>query len=68
MIFTRVAKAMQDKGITGVELARTLRVSEILVSRWKNGRMYVPPKHQSKLSEILEVPAEELFDERGMPK
>lgn len=65
---TRMAKAMLELGISGIKLARTLEVAESQVSKWRNGLMYVSPRYRSKLSEILGVPAEELFDERGIPK
>jgi transcriptional regulator with XRE-family HTH domain len=68
MSSTRLARAMEAKGLKGTELARTLKISEVVVSEWKHGRRYVPQKHREPLAEILDVPAEELFDERGIPK
>lgn len=60
--------AMQAKGITGAEISRTLGVGEAVVSHWKHGRFYVPEKYRARVSELLGVPVNELFDERGIPK
>lgn len=56
--------AMQAKGITGAEISRALGVGEAIVSHWKQGRMYIPPKYHSKLAELLGVRIDELVDER----
>ena len=60
--------AMNYKGISGAQIARTLGVGEAAVSHWKHGRFYVPKKHQHRVAEILGVSVDELFDERGVPK
>ncbi len=60
--------AMANRGISGVEIARALGVSDTAVSHWKKGRLYVPLKYRSRLCELLGVPEDELFDGRGIPK
>ncbi len=65
---TRMAVAMDQKGIKGSDIRRKLDVSEAMASRWRTGKMYVAPKYQGPLSELLGVPPEDLFDERGIPK
>lgn len=60
--------AMNQKGLSGAHIARTLGVSDATVSHWKYGRFYVPPKYQHRVAELLSVSVDELFDERGIPR
>jgi len=65
---TKIAEVMDRNGIKGADIRRALDVGEAMVSRWRSGKMYVPPKYQGKLADLLGVSSVELFDERGIPK
>lgn len=60
--------AMNQKGLSGAQIARALGVGEAVVSHWKHGRVYVPEKYQHRVAELLDTSIDELFDERGIPK
>ncbi len=65
---TLLDKALREKGISGAEVARRLRTGESEVCKWKKGLLYVPAKHRETLAELVGVPAEALFDGKGIPK
>lgn len=60
--------AMNQKSLSGAQIARALGVGEAVVSHWKHGRVYVPEKYQHRVAELLSMSIDELFDERGVPK
>ncbi len=65
---TIFAVKLKERGLTGVALARRIGVADSLVSHWRKGRIYVPEKYREQIARMLGVPAEQLFDERGLPK
>jgi len=67
-MLTRIEKAFRDKELSGVEVARLLKVSESEISKWRKGRAYVPQKYRMPLSNLLGLDISELVDDRGIPK
>ena len=65
---TKISLAMDRAGLKGVDMRRALDVGEAMVSMWRTGKMYVSPKYQKALSDILGMSPEELFDELGRPR
>lgn len=65
---TQLGLAMDRAGIKGADIRRALDVGEAMVSRWRTGKMYVPPKHRECLADLLGMKSEDLFDELGRPK
>ena len=65
---TVLSALMAQKGIKNVDVSRDLCVTEIEVSRWRNGRGYVPPKHRLTLAKLLDVRVEDILDARGIAK
>ncbi len=65
---TQIGLAMDKAGIKGADIRRTLDVGEAMVSRWRSGKMYVPPKYQERLADMLVMRPEDLFDKLGRPK
>lgn len=65
---TVLDEAMRRKGLSGADVARRLRTGESEVSKWRKGVLYIPAKHRASLAELVEVPADALFDERGIAK
>ena len=49
-------------GISGVEFAKMMKVSPITVYRWEVGERTPTAKHFQKISQILNVPMEDLVD------
>lgn len=52
----------RKKGLTQGELGVKLGVSKQMVSKWEKGKLFIDPKHWEKLTEILNVSAENLFN------
>ena len=65
---TVISKVMENKRIKVADVRRALGVADSLVSSWRTGKMYVPPKYRLPLANLLGVSAEVLFDESGIPK
>lgn len=65
---TQIAKVMDEKRIKVADVRRALGVGDSLVSSWRTGKMYVPPKYRLPLANLLGVSPEDLFDESGIPK
>ncbi|MCB5951270.1 helix-turn-helix transcriptional regulator [Enterococcus sp. BWT-B8] len=61
--FSRLSQYRESKGISQIELAKKMGVTQQCISSWQTGRT-IPKPHQMKLlSGILEVPMDELFYE-----
>ncbi len=65
---TQISVAMDRAEIKGADIRRALDVGDATVSRWRSGKMYVPPKYQERLAGLLGMSPEDLFDELGRPK
>lgn len=60
---SRLSQYRESKGISQIELAEKMGVTQQCISSWQTGRT-IPKPHQMKLlSDILEVPMDELFYE-----
>lgn len=65
MKFSEKLKQLRvDKGVTQQELADKLYMSRSAVAKWEQGRGYPSLEMQEKLSEIFDLPIEELFCEK----
>ncbi|MBL1229344.1 helix-turn-helix transcriptional regulator [Enterococcus sp. BWB1-3] len=53
----------EAKGISQIELAEKMGVTQQCISSWQTGRTFPKPYQMKQLSEILEVSIEELFYE-----
>lgn len=51
-----------DKGIKQKWLAQQIGVSEVTMSCWCNGKARPYPKHRDRISQVLNLPSELLFE------
>jgi transcriptional regulator with XRE-family HTH domain len=63
----RIAQLRKDSGITQVQLASTLGVSQQTVASWEVGRRGVPVSLLPALARTLGVGVEELVGEKSQP-
>lgn len=56
-----IRKARRQKGMSQMELARTLNVSQGAVALWETGQSFPRPKSMVKMCELLQIPVEELI-------
>lgn len=55
----------QDHGLTQVELAEQLGVSDKTISKWENGETYPSKRNMMKISETIDVPLEVMLVEEN---
>jgi transcriptional regulator with XRE-family HTH domain len=64
---TRIAARRKDSGITQVQLAETMGVSQQTVASWEVGRRGVPVSVLPALARTLSIPVETLIGEKTAP-
>jgi transcriptional regulator with XRE-family HTH domain len=64
---TRIAARRKDSGITQVQLAETMSVSQQTVASWEVGRRGVPVSVLPALARALSVSVETLIGEKSTP-
>ena len=57
-----VFSGLEETGITGREVARALKVSPAMVSKWRKGKAILPPEKQIFLTLMLAEQVERLTD------
>ncbi|MDQ8264517.1 helix-turn-helix transcriptional regulator [Enterococcus faecium] len=60
---SNLSRYREEKGISQVELAKKMHVTQQCISSWQTGRTTPKPYQMKMLSEILSVPINELFSE-----
>jgi transcriptional regulator with XRE-family HTH domain len=63
----RISAARKDSGITQVQLARTMGVSQQTVASWEVGRRGVPVSNLPLLARTLGLSVEMLLGEKAAP-
>ena len=56
-----ISTARKRKGLSQVELAKRLNVTQGTVGSWEIGTSFPRPKSMVKLCELLQIPVEELI-------
>ncbi|MBL1227923.1 helix-turn-helix transcriptional regulator [Enterococcus sp. BWB1-3] len=60
---SRLSQYREAKGISQIGMAEKMGVTQQCISSWQTGRTIPKPYQMKQLSEILEVPIDELFYE-----
>lgn len=58
-----LSQSREAKGISQIEMAEKMGVTQQCISSWQTGRTFPKPYQMKQLSDILDVPIEELFYE-----
>lgn len=58
-----IKRARLCKGMTQIELAKRLGVSNVSVSKWENGEAQPNPKRLPLMAEVLQTKASDLITE-----
>ncbi|HHA4379189.1 helix-turn-helix transcriptional regulator [Enterococcus mundtii] len=60
---SNLSRYREEKGLSQIELAKKMHVTQQCISSWQTGRTTPKPYQMKMLSEILSVPIKELFYE-----
>lgn len=60
---SNLSRYREEKGISQIELAKKMHVTQQCISSWQTGRTTPKPYQMIMLSEILSVPINVLFSE-----
>jgi len=63
MVTNPIKRKREEKGLTQVDLALLLGVSQIYISQFETGGIFPSEKHAKKLTEILGISPEDLDKE-----
>lgn len=61
MIYKNLEKALNEKGLSVLQLSYLARISQPDLSRAVNGKKPFYPSWKKRVSEVLEIPESELF-------
>ena len=61
---SNLSRYRQEKGFSQIELAKKMHVTQQCISSWQTGRTIPKPYQMKILSEILDIPVNELFYEK----
>lgn len=64
-MYPRLEKALRERGMSRLKLACRMSISASDLSSAMNGKKPMYPKYRQLISEILDIPEEELFEEAG---
>jgi transcriptional regulator with XRE-family HTH domain len=62
----RIARLRREKGMTQIELAERLRVSQPVISDYENDVIRLPADTVAQIAEVLRASADELLGLRGL--
>lgn len=63
----RIAQLRKERGMTQVELARKLRITQPLLSKYEQGRVHLPVELLAPVARLLRVSTDELLSLKKPP-